>query len=113
VLCPFFVATGIHNSSRNRPQEFSNPDAKPTRSQLIAQAMTQKAVGSGKVSAAMVAQYVIDAVRDDRFYIYSHPKALASVQTRLEDVMQQRNPSDPLKDAPEMSRQLREALRAR
>src|SRR6186713_2365391 len=30
VLCPFFVATGIHNSSRNRPQEFSNADAKPT-----------------------------------------------------------------------------------
>jgi NAD(P)-dependent dehydrogenase (short-subunit alcohol dehydrogenase family) len=113
VLCPFFVATGIHNSGRNRPQEFSNPDAKPTRSQLIAQAMTNKAVSSGKVTAAMVAQYVLDAVRDDRFYIYSHPKALASVQTRLEDVMQQRNPSDPLKDAPEMGRQLREALRAR
>jgi NAD(P)-dependent dehydrogenase (short-subunit alcohol dehydrogenase family) len=113
VLCPFFVATSIHNSGRNRPQEFSNPGAKPTRSQLIAQAMTNKAVGSGKVSAAMVAQYVLDAVRDDRFYIYSHPKALASVQTRLEDVMQQRNPSDPLKDAPEMGRQLREALRAK
>jgi len=113
VLCPFFVATGIHDSARNRPQELSNPNAKPTRSQLIAQAMTQKAVGSGKVSAAMVAQYVLDALRDERFYIYSHPKALASVQTRLEDVMQQRNPSDPLKDAPEMGRQLREALRAK
>jgi hypothetical protein len=31
----------------------------------------------------------------------------------MEDVLQQRNPSDPLKDAPETSRQLREALRAR
>ena len=113
VLCPFFVATGIHNSSRNRPQEFSNADAKPTRSQLIAQAMTQKAVGSGKVTAAMVAQYVLDAVRDSRFYVYSHPKALGSVQVRMEDVLQQRNPSDPLKDAPEMGRQLREALRAK
>ena len=112
VLCPFFVATGIHNSSRNRPQALSNPDAKPTRSQMIAQAMTQKAVGSGKVTAAMVAQYVIDAVRDDRFYIYSHPKALGSVQTRLEDVVQQRNPSDPLKDVPELGQQLRAALRA-
>ena len=113
VLCPFFVATGIGQSGRNRPKELSNPSAKPTRSQLIAQAMTDKAVGSGKVTAAMVAQYVIDAVRDDRFYIYSHPKALGSVQTRLEDVMQQRNPTDPLKDVPEMGRQLRAALRAR
>jgi len=112
VLCPFFVSTGIGQSSRNRPKELSNPDAKPTRSQLVAQAMTDKAVGSGKVSAAMVAQYVLDAVRDDRFYIYSHPNALGSVQTRLEDVVQGRNPTDPLKDAPEMGRQLRAALRA-
>ena len=103
----------IHNSGRNRPQEMSNPGALPTRSQLIAQAMTQKAVTSGKVTAAMVAQYVLDAVRDDRFYIYSHPKALGSVQIRMEDVLQQRNPSDPLKDAPEMGRQLRDALRAK
>ena len=113
VLCPFFVATGIHQSERNRPEGLSNPAAKPTRSQLIAQAMTQKAVTSGKVTAAMVAQYVLDPVRDDRFYIYSHPKALGSVQIRMEDVLQQRNPSDPLRDAPDMGKQLRDALRAK
>jgi NAD(P)-dependent dehydrogenase (short-subunit alcohol dehydrogenase family) len=113
VLCPFFVPTGITQSSRNRPQQLTAPDAKPTRAQLIGQAMSEKAVSSGKVHAGDVAGFVLDAVRDDRFYIYSHPKALASVQTRLEDVMQQRNPSDPLKDAPEMGRQLREALRAK
>jgi short-subunit dehydrogenase len=113
VLCPFFVPTGIGQSGRNRPQDLRNASDKPTASQLIAQAMTDKAVGSGKVSAAMVAQFVIDAVRDDRFYIYSHPQALGSVQTRMEDVLQQRNPTDPLKDAPEMGRQLRAALRAR
>jgi len=113
VLCPFFVPTGIGQSGRNRPQALRNPTDKPTPSQLVAQAMTDKAVGSGKVSAAMVAQFVLDAVRDDRFYIYSHPKALGSVQVRMEDVLQQRNPSDPLKDAPEMAQVLRAALRAR
>lgn len=112
VLCPFFVATGIHQSGRNRPQGPSSAAVRPTRSQLIAQAMTDKAVTSGKVTAAMVARMVMQALCDDRFYIYSHPKALGSVQTRLEDVMQQRNPSDPLKDVPEMGRQLRDALRA-
>ena len=113
VLCPFFVPTGITHSSRNRPQALIDPDAKPTRAQLIGQAMSEKAVSSGKVSAADVAGFVLDAVRDDRFYIYSHPKALASVQTRLEDVMQQRNPTDPFKDRPEVGQQLRAALRAR
>ena len=113
VLCPFFVPTGIGQSGRNRPQELRNPIDKPTPSQLIAQAMTDKAVGSGKITAAMVAQFVIDAIHDDRFYVYSHPNALGSVQTRLEDVIQGRNPTDPLKDAPEMGKQLRAALRAR
>jgi len=113
VLCPFFVPTGITRSSRNRPQELTDSDAKPTRAQLIGQAMSEKAVSSGKISAADVAGFVLDAVRDDRFYIYSHPKALASVQTRLEDVMQLRNPTDPFKDRPEVGQQLRAALRAR
>ena len=113
VLCPFFVPTGITRSNRNRPRELTDSDAKPTRAQLIGQAMSEKAVSSGKISAADVAGFVLDAVRDDRFYIYSHPKALASVQTRLEDVMQLRNPTDPFKDRPEVGQQLRAALRAR
>ncbi len=111
VLCPFFVPTGIHQSQRNRPAEVSD-GAVPTRSQRIQQALSEKAVGSGKVSAADVAQLVFDAVAERRFYIYSHPKALASVQTRLEDIMQARNPTDPFAHKPEIGAELRAALRA-
>ena len=111
VLCPFFVPTGIAQSHRNRPSEFREA-VKPTRSQLIAQAMSDKAVGSGKVTAAQVAQFVFDAARESRFYVFSHPHALKSVQTRLEDIMQLRNPTDPFKDKPEIGEQLRAALRA-
>ncbi|MBS1179237.1 MAG: family oxidoreductase [Proteobacteria bacterium] len=110
VLCPFFVTTGITRSERNRPGELAA--ATPTKSQLIGQAMSDKAVGSGKVTAAMVAQYVFDALREQRFYIYSHPQALASVKTRLEDVMQVRNPTDPFAHKPEIGAGLRAALRA-
>ena len=85
---------------------------KATRSQLIADAMIGKAVASGKVSAAQVAQMVFDAVAEGRFYIYSHPHALASVQTRMEDVLQARNPSDPFAGKPEIGERLRAALRA-
>lgn len=109
VLCPFFVPTGIHKSERNRPADMGA--AKPTKSQLIGQAMSEKAVSSGKVSAAQVAQFVFDAMADNRFYIYSHPKALRSVQTRLEDIMTPRNPSDPFADRPDVAAQLRAALR--
>jgi NAD(P)-dependent dehydrogenase (short-subunit alcohol dehydrogenase family) len=111
VLCPFFVPTGIHQSQRNRPGALSANGVAPTKSQRIAQAMTAKAVESGKVSAAQVAGLVFDAMRKKRFYIYSHPKALASVQTRLEDIMLARNPTDPFVDKPQIGAELRAALR--
>lgn len=112
VLCPYFVPTGIHRSERNRPDTMRDEATKPTKSQLIAQAMSDKAVTSGKVSAAQVAQAVFDAMREDRFYVFSHPHALGPVQTRLEDVMQLRNPSDPFASRPQIGADLRAALRA-
>jgi hypothetical protein len=51
------------------------------------------------VSAADVARFVFDAIGEKRFYIYSHPKALGSVQTRLEDILQARNPTGPVSPA--------------
>jgi NAD(P)-dependent dehydrogenase (short-subunit alcohol dehydrogenase family) len=110
VLCPFFVPTGINQSERNRPAGLAA--AKPTRSQLIGQAMSDKAVGSGKVTAAEVAQKVFDAITANQFYIYSHPKAIGTVQTRLEDIMQARNPTDPFANKPELGVELKRALRA-
>lgn len=109
VLCPYFVPTGIHQSERNRPVEA--PATAPTRSQLIGQALSDKAVTSGKVSAQDVAQRVFDAVAQRQFYIYSHPQAIASVQTRLEDVLQARNPSDPFAHKPQLRQSLQQALR--
>jgi NAD(P)-dependent dehydrogenase (short-subunit alcohol dehydrogenase family) len=111
VLCPFFVPTGITESQRNRPDAL-RAAAKPTKSQLIGKAMNDRAVGSGKVSAADVARFVFDAIAEKRFYIYSHPKALSSVQTRLDDIMQARNPTDPFAGKPEIGAELRAALRS-
>lgn len=110
LLCPFFVATGIHDSQRNRPAELHD-ERPPTTSQKIAKAMTDKAVASGKVSAAQVAQFVFDAMDARRFYVYSHPKALAGVQTLMEDRMLGRNPSDPFRERPEIGERLRADLR--
>ncbi|CDS49752.1 Short-chain dehydrogenase/reductase SDR [Polaromonas sp. CG9_12] len=110
VLCPYFVPTGISQSHRNRPADLDAE--KPTRSQLIGQAMTGKAVGSGKVTAAEVAQKVFEAMAADQFYIFSHPKALGNVQNRMECIMQQTHPTDPFAERPEIGRDLKAALRA-
>ena len=111
VLCPYFVPTGISQSHRNRPQELASELSRPTKSQRISQIVTDKAVTSGKVSAAEVAQKVFDAMSVGQFYIYSHPAALATVQTRLEDVVQARNPSDPFALKPELGLELKKSLR--
>jgi NAD(P)-dependent dehydrogenase (short-subunit alcohol dehydrogenase family) len=109
VLCPYFVATGISQSERNRPSALAAD--KPTASQLIGQAQTDKAVGSGKVSAADVAQKVFDAVASGQFYIYSHPHALGNVQSRMEAIVQGLNPPDPFAAKPEIGVALKAALR--
>jgi len=109
VLCPYFVPTGINSSERNRPEGLK-PQAL-TQSQIIGQAMSDKAVSSGKVSAAQVAQMVFDAIHADQFYIYSHPKALGNAQTRFDAIVHGHNPPDPFAERPDIGMQLRQALR--
>jgi NAD(P)-dependent dehydrogenase (short-subunit alcohol dehydrogenase family) len=109
VLCPYFVPTGINQSERNRPGHLAA--AQPTQSQLIGQAMSDKAVSSGKVTAAQVAQMVFDGIRVNQFYIYSHPKALGNAKTRFDAIVAGTNPPDPFAERPDIGIQLRQALR--
>jgi NAD(P)-dependent dehydrogenase (short-subunit alcohol dehydrogenase family) len=110
LLCPYFVPTGITSSQRNRPKSLIAN--KPTASQMIGQAMTEKAVKSGKVTAMDVAKKVFDAVSSNQFYIFSHPGALGNVRSRMESIVSLTNPADPFLDRPDIARQLRNDLRA-
>ncbi|MBT9466432.1 SDR family oxidoreductase [Hydrogenophaga sp.] len=110
VLCPYFVPTGISQSHRNKPAGLA--DEKATQSQMIGQAQSDKAVSSGKVTAAEVAQLVFDAISADRFYIFSHPRALGNVRARMEGIVNITNPADPFHERPEIGVALRAALRA-
>jgi short-subunit dehydrogenase len=112
VLCPYYVTTQIVESERNRPPSLREAAA-PSASAEAARAMTAKAVAGGKVSAARVAELAFEAIRDDRFYIYSHPQALGPVRARCEDIIQGRNPTDPYRDRPEVGEQIRALLRDR
>jgi short-subunit dehydrogenase len=110
VLCPYFVPTGIDHSERHRPEEVRS-HAPPTASQQAAQALLSRAVGSGKVSAAEVAQLTFEAVREGRFYIYSHPQALGAVGERMDAIVHARAPSDPYAATPEFSALLRAGVK--
>jgi len=111
LMCPHFIATGIHRSDRNRPDTLGNECA-PTRSQRVAQAMIEKAVTSAKVSAEQMAQIAFRAIRDNAFYIFSHPRALSAVSQRSEHMLALRNPLDPYAARPELRAQLQQALDA-
>jgi NAD(P)-dependent dehydrogenase (short-subunit alcohol dehydrogenase family) len=96
VLCPAYVPTGISESERNRPPELENPAHEKSPELLAREAMLRKAVQSGRISAAQVAQAVVAAVKEGRFYILTHARIKPAIRGRMEDILEERAPRDPL-----------------
>jgi NAD(P)-dependent dehydrogenase (short-subunit alcohol dehydrogenase family) len=92
VLCPAYVPTGIADSERNRPRELLNPAKSPSKEE----ALLKKAVASGKLSADDVARVVVAAVKEERFYVLTHPRIKGAIRTRMEDILDERAPRNPL-----------------
>ncbi len=99
VLNPAFVPTGIAHSDRVRPADLVNV-AGPTRSQQIAQSNSEKAVSGGRISAADVAAMTFDAIVANRFYVFTHPQIMPTVQARFDAVMSGATPADPYATRP-------------
>jgi NAD(P)-dependent dehydrogenase (short-subunit alcohol dehydrogenase family) len=95
VLCPAYVPTGISRSERNRPAGLSSGE----KSELTKakEANLKKAVASGRLTADDVAKAVVAAVKEDRFYILTHPRIKGAIQARMEDILNERAPRDPLR----------------
>src|SRR5204863_513290 len=79
VLCPAYVPTGIADSERNRPRELLNPAKSPSKEET----MLKKAVASGKLSADDVARVVVAAVKEERFYVLTHPRIKGAIRARM------------------------------
>ena len=94
VLCPAYVPTGIADSERNRPANVE-PSVK-TKETLAREQMLKKAVTSGRLSADDVARAVVQAVKDERFYILTHPRIKGAIRARMEDILDERAPRNPM-----------------
>jgi NAD(P)-dependent dehydrogenase (short-subunit alcohol dehydrogenase family) len=92
VLCPAYVPTGIADSERSRPAALRNP----VEPQSARHEMLKKAVASGKLSADDVARAVVAAVKEERFYVLTHPRIKGAIQARMEDILGERAPRDPM-----------------
>ena len=95
VLCPAYVPTGIADSERNSPPGVSL--SKKSKERLAKETALKKAVASGKLSADDVARAVVAAIKENRFYVLTHPAIKSAVRARMEDVLEERPPRDPLR----------------
>lgn len=98
VLCPGFIKTNIGESARNRPAELQN-DPTVEQEKLAdpnIQAMRQfyrQGVENG-MPPEQVADMVFSAIREKKFYILPNAESFKPMtQTRMEDILQERNPS--------------------
>ena len=94
VLCPGFVKTRIMDGDRNRPARLQNDPAEVKmgpESVALIQFMLQ-AVEAG-MSPEQVADIAFQAIRDETFYILTHPETKEAIRVRMEDILQERNPT--------------------
>jgi NAD(P)-dependent dehydrogenase (short-subunit alcohol dehydrogenase family) len=96
VLCPGFVRTQIATSERNRPPGApSEASAAAVAGSPIAQAI-QEMVASGQPPDA-IADEVVRAIKESRFYILTHPEMKPAIEHRLRDILEERAPGiDPV-----------------
>jgi NAD(P)-dependent dehydrogenase (short-subunit alcohol dehydrogenase family) len=94
VLCPGVVNTRIMEGARNRPEHLP-PSAPVSRAAGESWELLRQMVQAG-LSPELVADAVFKAVREEQFYILTSPADKEWVRSRMEDILQERNPS-PLK----------------
>jgi NAD(P)-dependent dehydrogenase (short-subunit alcohol dehydrogenase family) len=94
VLCPEAINTGIAAAERNRPQRYSGEgDIMETGSRDLAMQLLADTVAAG-IGPEVMAQRVLEAIREERFYILSEEEAWRkTTEARLDDVREGRNPS--------------------
>ena len=110
-MCPALVDTNIVYSDRNRPTEFADPSAPQT--DPAASAARERAAAALKkdgLSPRAVGEQVFAAIRDERFYILTHPELNPVIEKRIQDILTGNNPA--VVPSPELMQKLN-ALRPR
>ena len=94
LLCPGGVATRSYLAERNRPPDLRNPEPPPDAEPLLAQAREQTGARMGEqMPPAEVAGKVVQGLRDERFYIFTHEDSFAGpIRARMERVLAREDP---------------------
>lgn len=91
VLCPGWVRTRINESERNRPGW--TPPAEETEAGALNQMrqMVDNLIAEG-LQPAVVANLVVEAIREQRFYVLTHPEWQGMVRDRVDRMLSGENP---------------------
>jgi len=92
VLCPGWVQTRIHEADRNRPAELESRDEANVQMAEMGREMIGSLIASG-IPPSDVADQVLDAIREETFYILTHPDLKPMIRRRMEDVLDGRYPT--------------------
>ena len=91
VLCPGFVKTRIFEAERNRPVALANDPAETgPRADAIPDG-AKKALETG-MSPSAYADRVLKAIRDEAFYVFTHPEEMPHFQDRMDGIVSGRSP---------------------
>ena len=90
VVCPAWVPTAILHSERNRPGGPAVPSG-PITDRV--KAAGEQLMAASHRTVDEVADAVLDAVHDNRFYVITHPGIGPFLERRHEDIRLGRNPS--------------------
>ncbi|NVB82632.1 MAG: SDR family NAD(P)-dependent oxidoreductase [Kofleriaceae bacterium] len=97
VLCPGFVKTKIASSQRNRPGGPLGPGGRaPGSTEAKFGQVLDQLVAAGQ-PPEKIAEAVVRAVKDSRFYILTHPKMKPQIEHRMRQILDEQAPGiDPL-----------------
>jgi NAD(P)-dependent dehydrogenase (short-subunit alcohol dehydrogenase family) len=94
VLCPEWVNTRILESERNRPDTLQNTSELQITPEMLAALQTLYQDIQKGLPPAQVANIVFDAIREEKFYIFTHLTTKLGAQVRMEDLINERQPRD-------------------
>jgi NAD(P)-dependent dehydrogenase (short-subunit alcohol dehydrogenase family) len=93
VLCPGFVATRLIDADRNRPEHLSRPLAEPAD---VARLEQERDAGrellAQRKPPAEVAQLVVDAIRQRRFWVFTDDQFAEPIAERHRTIEDRANP---------------------
>jgi len=95
VLCPGWINTQILQSSlRNQPEAVRHhrPEDRTSPEAEIRRKMVESLLASG-LDPRRVGDLVLDAIREERFWVLTHPQWKSMIRHRMENILEERDPT--------------------